>query len=47
MFKSIEIGAAQALFDEMDAARRLLAEELWNISCCELNGSNQTAYVDT
>lgn len=46
MFTTIEIGAARALFDEMDIARKLIAEDLWNITSFDLNGANKTAYVD-
>lgn len=46
MFKAIEgnEGKEENYVGEMKIIRDKLAKELWNISCCELNGFNQTAY---
>lgn len=46
MFKAIEGEGARERFEEMSRIRISLARKLWNISCCELNGFNQTAYLD-
>lgn len=46
MFKAIEGDEAKERFEEMSRIRISLARKLWNISCCELNGFNQTAYLD-
>lgn len=45
MFRDIEGDEAKVRFEEMAKSRLILAGQLWNISCCELNGFNQTAYL--
>lgn len=46
MFKAIEGEEAKERFNEMTRVRDVLVRKLWNFSCCELNGFNQTVYND-
>lgn len=46
MFQAIEIGAAKAVFDEMDTARKVLIHDIWNVTCCELYEDDKSRFVN-